>query len=233
MIESRYTDGTYFASNPDWGRTEAAWKSERILEILRDHQLTPGSICEVGCGSGNVLAHLSRTLPATQMVGYDISPQAARFWCDYQETDGKLNFYLGDFHQLNKKKFDLLLICDVFEHLRDPFTFLEKSRDHSDLFVFHIPLDLSAVSVARGSPLISVREKVGHLHSYTKDLALETLRDSGYEIIEWRYTGAVMSVPNRSLKTKVASLVRKLACLINRDFGVRVFGGETLLVLAK
>lgn len=79
MIESRYVDGTYFASNPDWDRNDAGWKSSKILDILRDHRLAPVYLCEVGCGSGDVLAHLSRGLPTTEMVGYDISPQAATF----------------------------------------------------------------------------------------------------------------------------------------------------------
>lgn len=144
-----------------------------------------------------------------------------------------LKFYLGDFHEISKRKFDFLLMCDVFEHVRDPFTFLEKSREHAGFFIFHIPLDLSAVSVARGTPLIEVREKVGHLHLYTKDLALATLLDCGYEIVEWRYTGAGMSAPQRSLGTRLASFVRRLARFLNKDYGVRIFGDETLLVLAK
>jgi hypothetical protein len=124
-------------------------------------------------------------------------------------------------------------MLDVFEHVRDPFTFLEESKQFSDYFIFHIPLDLSAFSVLRGSPLMNVRKKVGHLHFYTKDLALETLHECGYELIQWRYTGASLNSPNRRLKTKIASIPRKLFYAINKDFGVRLFGGETLLVLAR
>lgn len=125
------------------------------------------------------------------------------------------------------------MMLDVFEHVRDPYSFLENSKKHADYFVFHIPLDLSAQSVARGTPLLKVRHSVGHLNSYTKDLALETLIDSGYEIIEWEYTGASVSISNKSLITSLANVPRILVSLINKDFAVRLFGGETLLVLAK
>lgn len=145
----------------------------------------------------------------------------------------KLEFHLGDFHTINKQKYDVLLMLDVFEHVRDPFTFLESSIPYATYFVFHIPLDLSASSVLRTQPLLQSRKKVGHLHFFTKDLALETLQDCGYKVIEWRYTGASLSSPNRSWKTRLASLPRRLAYTVNRDFGVRLLGGETLLVLAK
>lgn len=124
-------------------------------------------------------------------------------------------------------------MLDVFEHVRDPFTFLEKSLAFAKYFVFHIPLDLNALSVLRNTPLLNVREKVGHLHYYTKDLALETLKDSGYEILYWNYTQASLSSPSRSLKTRMMSIPRKIFYWIHKDLGVRLLGGETLIVLAK
>jgi hypothetical protein len=81
--------------------------------------------------------------------------------------------------------------------------------------------------------LINVRKKVGHLHYYTKDLALSILLDTGYEVLDWRYTGASLNSPKRSLKTRLAALPRLIAYKVNKDFGVRLLGGETLLVLAK
>lgn len=126
-----------------------------------------------------------------------------------------------------------MLIFDVFEHVWDPFSFLEKSKQHSELFVFHIPRDLSAQSVARGYPLLNVCRKVGHLNSYTKELALETLTDYSFQIVEWSYTCMSIGMQNNSLKTKLANIPRLLFSSINNDFSVRVFGGKTMIVLAK
>jgi hypothetical protein len=80
---------------------------------------------------------------------------------------------------------------------------------------------------------MNVRAKVGHLHSYTKDLALATLTDSGYQIVGWRYSGASLYAASRSWSAKLAYFVRRIGYGINKDFGVRLLGGETLLVLAK
>lgn len=54
-----------------------------------------------------------------------------------------------------------------------------------------------------------------------------------YEVLDWRYTGASLNSPNRYLKTRLAALPRRLAYAGNKDFGVRLLGGETLVVLAK
>lgn len=229
-IEKRYVDGSYLEANPEWDRMDSEWKAKQVEKILKRNMLVPRSIVEVGCGSGDILRYLRRIFHDTKLVGYDISPQAQAFW---QDDAQDIEFYLEDFHQQNTTKYDVLLMLDVFEHVRDPFSFLEQTRSHADFFVFHIPLDLSAQSVLRGHPLLNARRKVGHLHSYTKELALETLTDCGYQIIQWSYTGASISMPNRSLKTKLANIPRLLISTINKDFSVRVFGGETLIVLAK
>jgi SAM-dependent methyltransferase len=230
--ESRYFDSSYLAENPDWDRQDAPWKAHQVLSMLSENQLKPQSICEIGCGSGDILVHLLESLPSVKMTGFDISPQVVSFWEQHKEVSG-VEFHLGDFHKINNSRYDLLLMLDVFEHVPDPFSFLENSRPCSDYFIFHIPLDLSASSVARGTTLLKSRNQVGHLHYYTKDLALATLEDTGYEIINWRYTGAYLNAPNRTLKTQLASIPRRLLFAFNKDLGVRLLGGETLIVLAK
>jgi cyclopropane fatty-acyl-phospholipid synthase-like methyltransferase len=230
-VESRYFDGTYLSDNPDWDRKDANWKGMKVKSMLDKHKIIPTSLCEVGCGSGDIIVYLKKHYLETKMIGFDISPHVCSFWQDH--TDSGVTFLLGDFHEINRLKFDVLVMCDVFEHVRDPYTFLERSKVYGEYFVFHIPLDLSAFSVARQYPIMQVRKKVGHLHSYTKDLALATLHDCGYEILDWQYTGASFNSPSRTWKTRMASLVRKLLSFLGKDFSVRLMGGETLLVLAK
>lgn len=232
-VESRYYDGTYLVENPDWDRKDAPWKAVQVASILSDNKIEPYTVCEVGCGSGDVLVQLQKTLPSAKMTGYDISPQTAQFWEQHNEAGEGVEFKLGNFHEINRIRFDVLLMLDVFEHIRDPFSFLENSRRHATHFVFHVPLELSASAIFRGYPLINARKKVGHLHYYTKDLALSTLLETGYEVLDWRYTGASLNSPNRLLKTRLAALPRRIAYAVNKDFGVRLLGGETLLVLAK
>ena len=227
----KYISDEYGHFNPSWDIEDSPWKAKKIVEILTAARCKPTSICEVGCGAGGVLAELRRLLPDAELFGYDVAPAAAKFWS--RHTPAKIRFEVGDFFELTKRHFDLLLILDVIEHLQDPFDFLAKLREYAEMFVFHIPIDLSAVNVLREKPLMHSRLKVGHIHYFTKELALSMLRECGYDILNWRYTGATFMSPKRDWKTRMASLPRRLAYSVNKDWGVRLLGGETLMVLAQ
>lgn len=226
-----YESGDYLANNPTWDEEDSAWKAGQVLNALHRNNITPKSIVEVGCGAGGILASLQEALPQVKYSGYEIAPDASRFW---NKHSGKgISFFVIDFLKTQTPKFDVLLMLDVIEHVPNPFEFLAALRERADYFVFHIPLDLSAVSVARESPLLLVRQKVGHIHYFTKGLALALIGESGYEVVDWSYTGASFSAPQASWKAKLARLPRRLAYAINRDWGVRLFGGDTLMVVAK
>ena len=227
----RYLNGDYAQKNPDWDSADACWKAGKLHQLLLDHECRPLSIVEIGCGSGEVLAELRRLFPQASLAGFDIAPEAARFWG--KATALGIRFELADYLQLEEPIPDLIMVLDVLEHLGNPWEFLARLRHRSKLVAIHFPLDLSAVSVLREAPLLQAREKVGHLHYFTRGLALSLLEESGFEIIEARYTGAALDAPERSFKTRVAGWVRRLAYAVDRDFGARLLGGETLMVLAR
>ncbi len=232
-VESRYIDGSYFKNNPTWDRVDSPWKAKKVSELIKRHHIIPRSICEVGCGAGDVLRELVFQFSDCDFYGYDVAPQLESFWTDDIMSDSKITFFLADFNESNIYKYDIVLALDVFEHVRDPFTFLEQMHLRGHKFVFHIPLDLSASSVLRGKPLLESRHSVGHLNFYTKDLALETLIDCGYKIIDWQYTSAYLAVEKKSIKAHLALLPRLIGNFINNDVSARLFGGETLIVLAE
>ena len=128
---------------------------------------------------------------------------------------------------------DVLLIIDVFEHVEDYFSFLKKLKGKGEYKIFHIPLDLSVSSVLRSTPIISARKLVGHIHYFTKETALATLKDTGYDVIDYFYTSGAVELKNRSMKTNCLKIPRKLLYLLNKDLAVRLLGGFSLLVLAK
>ena len=127
----------------------------------------------------------------------------------------------------------MVLALDVIEHVGDQFEFLSRLRGAADYHVFHIPLDLDALSVLLERPLLHKREKVGHVHYFTNNLALSLLRECDYDVVEWRYTGAAFDAPRRPLRTRLAAVPRRLLYALNKDRGVRALGGETLIVLAR
>ena len=230
-MESMYTGGEYLENNPTWHQEDAPWKAHQVAKLIVDKSLNPKSVCEVGCGTGQILVQLARDFPATKFVGYDISPHAYDIW--NKNKSPSVDYRLQDIFDGSAEHFDMMLIIDVIEHVEDLFGFLRKLRDLSTTKIFHIPLDLSVQSVLRSGPITNLRRSVGHIHYFTKELALSTLQDCGYEIIDFRYTASRLELPDQALSSRLMAVPRRILFRINPALTVRILGGYSLLVLAR
>jgi cyclopropane fatty-acyl-phospholipid synthase-like methyltransferase len=230
--EAIYADGTYLANNPGWHEEDSPWKAEQIARILRDNGVSPTAVTEIGCGAGGILHALARHYgPQVELEGYEISPQAFDI-CKRTET-GQVKFFLGDPLAEPDARFDVVLVIDVIEHMDDYFALLRRLRGRARFVVFHIPLDLSVQTVLRSSPILKRRATVGHIHYFTKETALATLQDTGYDIVAHFYTKTDLELANRGWKANLMKLPRRLLYALHRDIAVRLLGGFSLMVLAR
>ena len=178
-----YLDGTYLKNNPSWGIEDSPWKAIQIQKILSKNGIYSKTVCEIGCGAGEILNQLSSKNQNTNFVGFEISPDAFEL-CKTRISENVKYF---NKNLINEDAFfDTLLCIDVFEHVEDYIGFLKAIKKKSAYKVFHIPLDISVLNVLRGVLLIK-RKSVGHLHYFTPATAIATLKDCGYEIVD--YTG--------------------------------------------
>lgn len=231
MEESIYKDGKYLERNPTWHSEDSKWKSQQILKMISRNSLTPKTICEVGCGAGEILNQLYLELDENVLFdGYEISPQAYNI-CKGKERD-RLRFMLSDITNEKDVFYDLLLCIDVFEHIFDYPQFLKSIRNVADYKIFHIPLDINVYMVVRNL-FLKYREEVGHIHYFTKDTALAALNDAGYTITDYFYTSGAIENPNKTGMQEIINLVRQIFSKVDKEFAVRLFGGWSLLVLAK
>ncbi|MGH2649253.1 MAG: class I SAM-dependent methyltransferase [Ginsengibacter sp.] len=232
MTEEIYTkeNGDYLQNNPTWHVEDSPWKAKQILKIFDRNGINPKSIAEIGCGAGEILNQLYLAMPQDVIfTGYDISTDAIKI-AKQREKD-RLIFKHENFLETHEN-FDLLLMIDVFEHVDDYLGFLRSCLGKAKNTIFHIPLDITVQGVFRNK-LIGDRKSLGHLHFFTKETAIATLVDSGYEIIDFLYTAGSLDLPKKTIKSKFAVLPRKLLFKINNDFAVRTLGGFSLLVLTK
>lgn len=229
MTSSAYTDGRYLAQNASWHVEDSAWKARQILGILERNAVHPTTLAEVGCGAGEILAQLARALPDARLDGYDVSPDALALAAT-RATD-RLTFHLADL-TTEVVRVDCLLCIDVVEHVEDYLGFLRALRSTARVAVFHIPLDVTVLSVLRDK-MLAARNEVGHLHYFTPATALATLRDCGYRIIDSAFTPAFRDVPGRSVATRLANIPRRMLYWLSPRLMVRWLGGASLLVLAE
>lgn len=229
VAKDMYLDETYLSQNPTWHVEDSAWKAQQIRKMLSRHSVKLDTVCEVGCGAGEILKQLSAKYPATMFFGYEFSPQAFEL-CKTRESE-KIKYFMENL--LDKdNRFDVLLCIDVFEHIEDYIGFLKQLKSKASVHIFHIPLDISVSSVLRNA-MMSARESAGHLHYFTPETALATLKDSGYEVVDYFFTPSFDGLPLKMLKSKLAKLPRKILYSISPGLMVKLLGGGSLLVLTK
>ena len=79
---------------------------------MHKHKMAPNSICDIGCGAGEVLAEIQKnTDTGIDCKGFDISPQAISIANKKENTN--LTFYNEDFLKSTVTPPDLLLLLDV------------------------------------------------------------------------------------------------------------------------
>lgn len=222
-----YQDGTYATKNSAFGDDNAEIKIQHAVKACHDYNLQPTKIAEVGCGGGAILLGVAEALAVDSAVGFEPMPEA--FEVAKSRETSRVTFRHETINAESIFDFDLVLCFDVFEHIEDYFTFLRNLRNIGKNFLFHIPLDMNAQMVARGKPIQRVRNEVGHIHYFSKDSAIATLRECGYRIKSSCYTCAADG--NYSGRVfKIMKFPRKLAFALNRDTAVRIMGGYSLLV---
>jgi hypothetical protein len=218
-----------------------------VLQVIRRNNLHPKTICEIGCGAGEILRILQEELDRdSEFWGYEIAPQAVEM-ARSREND-RLHVKLADFRQEQDVYYDLILLVDVLEHFEDLFGVLREIKPKSAYKILQLPLDISVSTILRNE-LIDYRHATGHLHFFTKDIALEILRDNGYEVLDYFYALPPLDTNSWSeAKKHPTMLSRKLIRVgkrglqrlpgnllytINQDLAVRIFGGWRLMVLVR
>jgi SAM-dependent methyltransferase len=233
-----YESGEYLKSTKgSWHAEDSPWKAQQIYRIINNNGIRPKEIAEIGCGSGQVLVELSKheSLNDCQFVGYDISPQAIEL-C--KKTGNKnCSFFCQDLLAEKNEAVngaDVLLVIDVFEHVPDYMGFIEQCKNKATYKIYHIPLDLHVSALLRNS-FVRNRYSIGHLHYFSADSALATLVDTGHEIVDSFYTNGSLALLKHhpSIKTAIANGPRWFFSKFSLPITARVFGGYSLLVLAK
>jgi SAM-dependent methyltransferase len=247
-FQELYTHGGYLATHPTWHVEESPWKARYAMRLLTRNRIVPQTICEVGCGAGEILRLLQQHMSeSSRFYGYEISPHAYDMAC--QRANSRLQFTLGDIRDNPAARFDLILVMDVLEHMEDYFDLLRAIRPMSRYKLFHIPLDISVRSVLTGQ-LLEYRRAHGHIHYFTRELALQTLRDVGYEIVDSCYTkGGIFTPPQPArpwsermhhpwnltlalLKQGKHGAKQLAVRAMGDDWAERIFGEWRLMVLA-
>ena len=232
MQTNIYESGEYLKHNTTWHAEDSPWKAGNILKMINKNHLKLNSVCEIGCGAGEILNQLHKKLdPNIQYFGYDIAPQAIEI--AQSRENNHVQFKLKDlFDEDPSVQFDLVMAIDVFEHVEDYFGFLKKLKNRGEYKIFHIPLDININAIIQDKFMYG-RKTVGHIHYFTKETALASLEDTGYNVLDYFYTADSIDLPRKTIKSAIAKIPRQMLFKMNPHFTVKLFGGFSLMVLAR
>lgn len=199
--------------------------------MLERNAIAPKTLCEVGCGAGEILVNLSRAMTLERIEGYDLSDDA--FAICSAKAQGNLRFFHQDIND-SDRRYDVLICMDVFEHVEDYIGFVRNLGDKADFKIFHVPLDMHVNALFRNG-MMRARHAVGHLHYFIAETALATIEDAGLEIVDSFFTApfAKGGVPQKTPGARAMSLPRRLLFSISPNLLSKTLGGCSLLVLAR
>ena len=235
----RYLSGDYIKKNHSYHIEDSEFKWKNFLNILKKSNLNldkVNSISDIGCGSGQILLHANNSSIFNNKCifdGYDINPDAIKA---AKKNSSKVSFFNEDFINLKEIKRDLIIASDVFEHVQDKYNFLAKLKDKGNFFLFNIPLEISLFSMIRGKNIFKHSfENVGHLHFYTKRTALLTLESIGFEILNCNLVNNRFEEfrNNKKITSLLINIPQYIVEKVSKNLACSIFGGYSLVVLAK
>ena len=152
----------------------------RVVEVVQ--RLQPRTVLEVGCGEGYVLQALVRAGVRAELHGVDLDATAVR------EARARLGRHatveVADARQLAApegplgagRRFDLVLMLEVLEHLSDPAAMLPVLEALADPHVLlSVPQEpwFSGLNVLRGRHLRGLGNHPEHLQRFSRAAFVE------------------------------------------------------------
>lgn len=152
----------------------------RLNCLVAEH--SPHHLLDLGCGNGEIIRYLKKHHPSYHFVGIDRDSQALQRARQINSTE---EFHLLDVNHLEplqERRFDLLLLLEVLEHLPEPEkTLREISRLNFQGIIISVPWEpLFRLAVLLGNfysweKLKSLGRNPHHLQHYSPDTLNKTV----------------------------------------------------------
>lgn len=192
---------SYLYNDEEYYKVRAKISATKYLEYPLNHP-NMKSVFEFGCGLGQNIYFTKRN-----SVGYDLS----KFALDFCKEKGIE--VVSDLKELKGKKFDIVLCCEVLEHLENPLKALKqmysKLEDRGELILI-LPID-------KWNPP-NINDANQHLYNWNFNTITNLLLRVGFLPIDYkiiRMTGFKKFLPFSKISFKLyLFLIKCLAIII-------------------
>lgn len=156
------------------------WENKYLKSVIPEN-LKIETILEVGCGTGDLIGRFPTDIPESNRFGVDISNKNIEF---AKRKYPEINFCVGTIYNLIfskiKKDFDLIILSDILEHVKNDLELLIKSSEHAQFIVVNIPLEKCYSTRKRQ---YGVTDIAGHLRAYNLKDALSLINKADLKIV--------------------------------------------------
>jgi hypothetical protein len=237
-MANQYLTGEYWTKNTSLHEEDSDFKSQNFFTLLkRNPQIKISGIVDMGCGAGRISWNFAQAFPETRCIGVDLDPNIISYANSKYKREN-LSFQLANEQPTSMNGINLVILADVFEHIEDYIGFLQSIMNNYPYQLFNIPLDLSVRTLLTNQP-VHARNAYGHLHFFYDKLALKTLQDNGFTIIDYLYTDNISFEGSKQKGLKRLSyflksgLARITTLVIGQSKTSVLFGYSSLTVLCK
>ena len=157
------------------------WKIKHLYEVL-SKELTISSIIEIGTATGELLRYFPLDTPLENRTGLDISTNHV---IEAKKRYPEINFYDIDFEDFGAKvdkKYDLIILSDIIEHIPNDELFLKLAGKISNYVLLNLPLEKCHEFRNREYGPNDYR---GHLRAYSLEDARILVKKAGLDEIHY------------------------------------------------
>lgn len=162
-------------------------RAEAIRSLVARLDLRTPAVLDVGCGDGFLIAQLRAQLELRAAVAQDVhlTPELAR------ELDHPGIEFVQELDQLGERRFDLVLLLDVLEHVREPGALLTR------LWQEHLtPGGWLLITVPAFQALFSEHDRaLQHVRRYSRSEIAALARDAGLVVHDSGYLFSSLLLP--------------------------------------
>lgn len=187
-IDTDFYLSTYFTEEQNKGKWIIDWLSNKIIV---DKSV---NVVEVGCGCGGILSIFADC--GARCSGCDFVQNYINYGLS---RDGRLNLKCGNIDCFGGQKFDLVILSDLVEHLKDPvslFLALRKLIVPGGFVYINVP-GVFGIKGSRFGGSLRQYTKVDHIWCFTLDSLKRMVESCGYHLVTGEdYVRAIFQIEN-------------------------------------
>ena len=160
-----------------------------LVEVKNKERVT--TICEVGCGEGELLKILHKHFPKAKLYACDLAPnevaKAKRNTKELKVTFTEQN--AESLHIYADQQFDLVVCCEVLEHLDQPKKGLAELKRIGRTGIVSVPLEplWRILNLLRLKYVNHLGNTPGHLNHWSTDSFQNLLRTRSLKVKQSKF----------------------------------------------